>query len=163
MSRGGPRPGAGRKPGSKSPVTLEREAALKAFRDMVIEQVNPLFIAQLQLAKGCTYVYRVTVGARGGRTDPVLVTDQDELFEAIQSIDSNAGYGEVVEDEGGEDGESLTHRYYFLTTKAPDNKALDSLLDRALGKAVGLIELPPDADAGTVVGFIFKRNENSNA
>jgi len=33
------------------------------------------------LAKGCTFVYRVTQGARGGRSDPVLVTDEDELFE----------------------------------------------------------------------------------
>jgi hypothetical protein len=163
MSQGGARPGAGRKPGSKSPTTLEREAALKSFRDMVIEQTKPLFIAQLQLAKGCTFVYRVTIGARGGRSDPVLVTDQDELFDAIQSIDSNAGYGDIAEDIGGENDEQITHRYYFLTTKAPDNKALDSLLDRALGKAVGLIELPPDADTGSVVEFIFKRNENSNA
>jgi len=130
---------------------------------MVIGQVEPLFAAQLQLAKGCTYVYRVTIGARGGRSDPELVTNQDELYEAIQSIDRAGGYGEIVEDEGGEDGEQLTHRYYFLTTKAPDNKALDSLLDRALGKAVGLIELPPDANDGLVIGFTFKRNEGGDA
>jgi hypothetical protein len=32
------------------------------------------------------------------------------------------------------------------------------LLDRALGKAVGLIELPPDADEGMVVGFDTARS-----
>lgn len=130
---------------------------------MVIEQVRPLFMSQLQLAKGCTYVYRVTIGERGGRSDPELVTDQDELYEAIQSIDRGAGYGEVAEDSGGDDRERITYRYYFLTTKSPDNKAIDSLLDRALGKAVGLIELPPDAEEGMVVGFTFRRNEPSPA
>ena len=157
------RPGAGRKPGSKSPATLEREAALKAFREMVLGQVLPLFQSQLLLAKGLTYVYRVTIGERGGRSEPELVTNQDELHEAIQSISSGAGFGEIVEDVGGEDGEALTHRYYFITTKAPDNKAIDSMLDRALGKSVGLIELPPDSESGTVVGFIFKRNDSLTA
>ena len=130
---------------------------------MVIEQIRPLYQSQLILAKGVTHVYRVTIGERGGRSEPELVTDQDELHEAVQSISSGAGYGEIAEDVGGEDGQRITHRYYFLTTKAPDNKALDSLLDRALGKSVALFELPPDSDVGSVVGFIFKRNETSNA
>jgi hypothetical protein len=160
---GGARPGAGRPKGSKSPATLEREAALKTFRDTVIEQVQPFFLAQAQLAKGLVYCFRIDIGPQGGRSDPVLVTDVDELHEAIAAIDAGGGRGDIYEDHGGEDGEAITRRYYFLTTKAPDNKALDSLLDRALGKAVGLIELPPDADGGSVVGSIFKRNESNTA
>jgi hypothetical protein len=68
--------------------------------------------------------------------------------------------GEIVEDEGGEDGEFLFHRYYFLTTKAPDNKALDSFLDRA-GQGGRSHELPPDSDEGKIIGFTFKRNESN--
>jgi hypothetical protein len=64
------------------------------------------------------------------------VTDQDELHEAIQAIVAGGGYGDVAEDDGGEDGEAITRRYYFLLTKAPDNKAIDSLLDRVFGKSV---------------------------
>jgi hypothetical protein len=37
--------------------------ALRAFRDMVIEQIRPLYQSQLMLAKGITHVYRITIGA----------------------------------------------------------------------------------------------------
>jgi hypothetical protein len=56
-------------------------------------------------------VYRVTVGSRGGRSDPELVTNPDELHEAIDAIHSGSGYGEVLEDAGGEEGEVITRRY----------------------------------------------------
>jgi hypothetical protein len=81
--------------------------ALRAFRDMVIEQIRPLYQSQLILAKGVTHVYRVTIGERGGRSDPELVTDQDELHEAVQAIEAGAGYGDVAEDVGGEDASEL--------------------------------------------------------
>lgn len=42
----------------------------------------------------------------------------------------------LLEGEGGEVAEAITHRYYFVSTKSPDNKAIDGLLDRALGKSV---------------------------
>lgn len=51
------------------------------------------------------------------------MTNPDELHEAIQAIHANGGYGDVAEDEGGEDGEIITHRYYFVSTKSPDNNA----------------------------------------
>ncbi len=130
---------------------------------MAIEQVKPFFNAQALLAKGVTYCFRIDIGARGGRSDPVLVTDVDEMHEAIAAIDEGGGRGEIYEDSGGPDEELITRRYYFLSTKAPDNKALDSILDRSLGKAVGLVELPPDSDTGAVVAFIFKRNETNSA
>jgi hypothetical protein len=57
---------------------------------------------------------------------------------------SNAGYGNFPEDAADE--EQITHSCYFPTTKAPDNKALDSLPNRALGKAVSPAELSSDAD-----------------
>src|SRR5690606_16191973 len=79
--------------------------------------VEDLVAGQLNLAKGVTHVFRRTTGERGGRSDPELVTDMDELHEAIQSIHAGGGYGEIVDDASGEDGERLTHRYYFLTTK----------------------------------------------
>jgi hypothetical protein len=83
---------------------------------LVLQNLRPLFAAQLSLAKGLSYVYRVTTGARGGRSDPELVTNPDELHEAIQAIHAGGGYGAVAEDEGGENAEKITHRYYFLTT-----------------------------------------------
>jgi hypothetical protein len=129
----------GRPPGRKNNKTLALEAEHEAFQQLVLQNLRPLFDAQLSLAKGISQVYRVTTGPRGGRSDPELVTSQDELHEAIQAIHAGGGYGDIAEDEGGEEGEeggTITHRYYFLTTKAPDGRAIDSLLDRVFGKSV---------------------------
>lgn len=108
----------------------------KQLQQFVLQNVRPLFQAQLSLAKGISHIYRVSIGPKGGRSEPELVTDQDELHEAIQAIDVGGGYGDVAQDDGGENEEAITHRYYFLSTKAPDNKAIDSLIDRAFGKSV---------------------------
>lgn len=108
----------------------------KQLQQMVLANILPLFQAQLSLAKGISHVYRVTTGSRGGQGEPELVTNPDELHEAIQAIQAGGGYGDVAEDDGGESGEAISHRYYFVTTKSPDNKAIDSLLDRAFGKSV---------------------------
>lgn len=149
-NHGGKRSGAGRKAGSKNKKTLGLIKEHEAFQQMVLENITPLFDAQLSLAKGISHVYRVSYGPRGGRSDPELVTNQDELHEAVQAIDAGGGYGDVVEDEGGENGEAITHRYYFLTTKAPDNKAIDSLVDRAFGKSVQRIA---GHDGGPLISF----------
>jgi hypothetical protein len=135
-NHGGSRSGAGRKPGSQNEKTLIIAKEHEALQQFILQNVQPLFLAQLALAKGISHVYRVSTGPRGGRTDPELVTKPDELHEAIQAIHAGGGYGDVEEDEGGADGEAITHRYYFVTTKSPDNKAIDSLLDRAFGKSV---------------------------
>lgn len=126
----------GRPLGRKNDKTLLIEAEHEAFQQLVLQNLRPLFDAQLSLAKGVSHVYRVSIGPRGGRSDPELVTDQDELHEAIQAIHSGGGYGDVAEDTGGEEGEAITHRYYFLTTKPPDGRSIDSLIDRIFGKSV---------------------------
>jgi hypothetical protein len=126
---GGARKGAGRAAGSKNKATIEETIVKQELRQRVLANVGALIDAQLTLAKGISHVFKVTIGERGGRGEPELVTDQDELHEAIDLITAGNAYGEIKEDDG-----SLT-RFYFLTTKAPDNKALDSLLDRVFGKA----------------------------
>jgi hypothetical protein len=86
----------------------------------------------------------VLIGARGGRNDPVLVTDRGEPFDAMQSIEQQCWLWQLSRDAADE--EQITHSCYLPTTKAPDNKALDSLPNRALGKAVSPAELSSDAD-----------------
>jgi len=78
MARGGKRPGAGRPVGSKEKHTLEREARMERVRQRVFEATDNLIDSQMLLAKGMTYVCRVTIGARGGRSDPELVTNEDD-------------------------------------------------------------------------------------
>jgi hypothetical protein len=126
----------GRPAGRKNDKTQMLEEEHKAFQQIVLEQLRPLVQSQLSIAKGTAHVYRIDIGPRGGRSDPALVTDPDELFDAIRAIDAGAGHGDIAEEGGGEDGTDITHRYYFITTKTPDGKAIDSLIDRVFGKSV---------------------------
>lgn len=119
MSNGGARPGAGRKKGGKNAETIEREAALTAFRRRVIKHADELFDSQMQLARGCSILYRID--EVGKRKEHVIVTSAEEIKRFL-------------------DGETGAD-YYYITTEKPDNKAVDSLLDRALGKPTQSIEM----------------------
>ncbi len=132
---GGKRPGAGRKKGSKSPQTLEREEVLRQFRQRAMRSADLLFDAQMTLARGQTFLYRIdkewikTGVSKNGEEKgwwkskkPVLVTDKDEIQEYLTNKDEG--------DNENEEGSS----YYFLTAKEPNNQAIDSILDRSLGK-----------------------------
>jgi hypothetical protein len=124
----------GRPPGRKNDKTLLLEAEHEAFQQLVLQNLRPIFAAQLSIAKGVSYVYRVRIGSRGGQADPEMVTDPDEILQAIQLIAVGGAEGDVEEEN--EDGEMITTRYYHITTKAPDGRAGDSLIDRAFGKSV---------------------------
>lgn len=122
----------GRPKGAKSTSTLEKEAVLKEFRQKILKSAEVLFNAQLQIATGQTYLYKIEkeeiIGPKGGKSyrnkKPELVTAPWEIEAYLQGVA-----------EGNVDDESDPNAaYYFLTTKAPDNKAIDSLLDRGLGK-----------------------------
>jgi hypothetical protein len=126
MAKGGVRPGAGRPKGSLDKKTIEKKEAEKLFTERVIKNVDKLFNAQISLAEGCSYLYRVDqVGeSKKQREEHVLVTDPEEIKRYL---------------DGETDGE-----YYYITTKTPDNKAIDSLMDRAFGKAVTKVAGPGD-------------------
>jgi len=123
-----------------------------------MKAADVLFAAQLTLARGQTFLYKIEKYYEGRgdnrvlrRKEPKLVTEQWEIEAYLQGVI-----------EGGElDDPEAT--YYFITTRSPDNRAIDSLLDRALGKSVQVLELPPDAESAAVGAFIFLRNENDKA
>ena len=123
----------GRPKGAKSPTTLEKEAILKAFRERAMRHADILFDAQITLAKGQTFLYKIEkekiTGPRGGVSyrpkRPQLVTNQLEIEQ----------YLEGLIDEGDiEDDQDRESTYYFITAKEPNNQAIDSLLDRTFDK-----------------------------
>jgi hypothetical protein len=107
----------GRPKGSLNQATIEKKEAEKQFIDRVVKSVDRLFNAQISIAEGCSYLYRIEQIGEGNkkREEHVLVTDPDEIKKYL-------------------DGET-EDSYYYITTKTPDNKAIDSLMDRAFGKA----------------------------
>ena len=116
------------------------------------KNVGILQDAQFTLAKGLTYLYKIEkkkiVGPRGGVSyqaqKPVLVTDPEEMRAYIE--------GTIVEGDAGDENDPGA-TYYFLTAKDPDNKAIDSMLDRSFGKAVNTIAGP---DGGPLEVTVIK-------
>lgn len=130
---GGARPGSGRKPGSKNPATLEKERVLADYRQKILRGSSKLYQAQMALATGLTFLYVIrteTVGKKTIRHKPELVEDP-ETIEAYLA-------GELDNDDD---------EYYFMSTKEPNNSAIDSLTNRVFGKPVQPIagddEAPP--------------------
>jgi hypothetical protein len=56
MPRGGARPGAGAKKGSKTAATISKEAAREALRQIVLREMDALVSAQIAQAKGLRYL-----------------------------------------------------------------------------------------------------------
>lgn len=121
---GGKRPNSGRSKGSKNKNTIEQKKAEEALKQRILTSIDRLFNAQIALAEGVNYLYRIdeTEDSKGKKTrEHVLVTDPEEIKEVLDD----------TEGAGGVSGEN----YYYITTKAPENKAIDSMLDRVFGKA----------------------------
>lgn len=127
---GGKRDGSGMKKGQKTKKTLEKEAALEAFRARTRKHIDKLYNSQFNLATGVTYVYEIVETGEGKnkRRENVLVTSFDRIKEVL--------------DEIGEDGSGNVDKgYYFITTVKPDNKAIDSMMDRTFGKSQQNVDL----------------------
>ncbi len=63
------------------------------------------------------------------------------------------------------DGDADRDAYYYITTKLPDNKAIDSLLDRTFGKAEGKLDVTSKGEtiAPQIVSEIAPRNAEAQA
>lgn len=138
----------GRPKGAKSESTLLKEAVLTEFRQKVLKSADVLFNSQLHIATGQTYLYKIEkelqIGPKGGKkyikSKPKIVTEQWEIEAYLSGL---------IEDGDIEDEEDPNATYYFLTAKDPDNKAIDSMLDRVFGKSTQSI-VTEDADGKKV-------------
>lgn len=122
--RGGYRPGSGTKPGAKLKRTIERDDALKIYRERVVKHADELFNAQLANAKGNTYIYEVVeieIGGGKTRKKHELVTDPQKILQVLDQNQGNSG-----EVEGG---------YFIVTIEKPDNVAIKDMMDRTYGTA----------------------------
>lgn len=133
---GGKRPGAGRKPGSRTKAKLEKMKVIEAFNQRVMAKADALFNAQLTLAVGSMKVFRIDEieGDNGKkRRQHVHVTDADEIKALLDEHDGAPGVVDGV--------------YYYFQDVLPDNRAIEAMLNRALGKAVDKIEIVKPTEA----------------
>jgi hypothetical protein len=135
----------GPKPGSKRLTTIRKEAVAQEIRERVMKNADALFNAQLSKAVGSVRIFRVDEVEEKGKIsrEHVLVTDPDEMK---MVLDGNEGMSGTV-------GES----YYFVTEVPPDNKAIDSMLDRTFGKAAQSINVTNEPNERVVAERVFKR------
>lgn len=120
----------GRPRGSMTRTAKERKEALEAYKNRVAGNMDMLLDGQLTAARGMSFLYRidtVMVGKRKERKPAVLVEDPNEIKDYL---------------DGEYDGEEDT--YYFITTKAPDQRAIDSMQDRTYGRSAQSIDLKDD-------------------
>lgn len=109
-------------------------AVQEAFNQRVLEHADELFNAQLKLAVGSQRVFRIDE-VRDGRTvkrEHVLVTSPKEIKDLLDSRD-------------GDDGE-FNGKYYYFQDVPPDNRALESLLNRTLGKAKESVDVTSNGE-----------------
>lgn len=118
----------GKQKGYKAPHTLEAQEVKKKFVERVHNHADDLFNAQLSTALGSTYVYRIERTKVDNKTkeEHILVTDPEEIKMFLDEHEGSSG--------------SIDGEYYYITTKAPDNVAINSLLNRAMGTPTQTIE-----------------------
>jgi hypothetical protein len=93
---------------------MERAAVKQAFEERAAKNAARLFNSQMALAEGLQILFRVDKDSKGNDLPAVQVTDAEEIKSYI-------------------DGTTEGSEYYFISTKTPDNRAIDSMLDRAFG------------------------------
>lgn len=119
MSRNGKNNKGGRPFGSKTKATLEKEIVQKNLAQRYMRTADKLANAQIGLATGSTYIYKL----KKGSNKPELVTSQTEIEHYLE---------QRIENDTEEFKDGTT--YYFITAKDPENSAIESIWNRSVGK-----------------------------
>lgn len=109
MARGGKRPGAGRKKGSKAPKTADKEAMREFVRQRVAATLGPLIDAQLANATGLKY----------------LITRDKKTGKFIRVTEAMARLKQAM---------ATTEETVEVWEKDPSVQAFTDLLNRAMDK-----------------------------
>lgn len=140
---GGARPGAGFPKGAKKKKTLEAMKIREYFNQRVMKHVDDLFNAQYQLATG-EQVLMVKIKERNSEGKVIR-----SYFEQVTDKETIKQYLDYEFANEGDDPNDEEH-FYYLSTKPANNQALDSLMNRALGKVPERLEIE---------GRFFQSNE----
>ncbi len=146
---GGKRPGAGRKKGTKSKKTIEQQIVLDALRERIMKNSQRILDSQMSLAQGQQFLYRIETYKNGSKSKPELITDENTIQ---KYLDGEFGDGESIDDD---------KEYYFITTKEPNNQAIDSMYNRVFGKPIDSLEVSGKNGADLSIKVInYARNNN---
>jgi len=145
---GGKRKNAGRKLGKQNKATKEKLATLKEFKERVRKNANRLFNSQMSLAEGCSFLFCIKTIKKGNTSKRITKKVSDP---------------KIIKAYLDDELDNKKDEYYFISTEKPDNRAIDSMLDRAFGRATQSMELGnKDGEAFTTKVIILpERNEKT--
>ena len=148
-THGGKRDGAGRPDGVPNKATIEQKIIEEEFKQRVLKSMDVLINSQMNLAQGCQMLFKIHTDENNKGTKikskPELITCQSEIEKYL------AG-----------DYDSNSDDYYFITTSQPDNRALDSLIDRVFGKSVSKTEITGANGKDLIVNIMNYANNAAN-
>jgi len=133
----------GRPKGYKTPRIIERNLVKRHFEQRVLRATDGLIDAQLSLAQGQQFLFKIEkeeiIGPKGGVSykakKPELVTKPAEIQAYLEG---------VIEHGDIDDQSDSAATYYYITTKEPSNQAIDSLHNRVHGKPTESLQLGGD-------------------
>lgn len=132
---------------------------MEAWRQRAFRFMDRLQDSQMTLATGQTFLYKVekewVQRGKGGywsRKKPVIVEDPEEIRDFIER--EGDGSNPKEDDDGGD-------IFYYMTVKEPSNQAIDSIIDRAGGKAIATTQIQ-GADGGPLQVQVVKYDPDTN-
>ena len=115
--------------------TISKKKTLTAISVQIEKKAKELVRAGLSVALGTTFIYKIDPTTKKS----VVLTDRHEIARALDAMRFNESESVM-----------LDNQYIYITTKEPDHKAIEMLLNRAFGKAKETI------DVNTEVKFSLK-------
>jgi hypothetical protein len=107
----------------------------KQVKKLQLAQAETVARAMVLPAVGLTFIYKKTQykneKGKALRQETVRVEDPNEILTALNAINDNGG---VVDNDESE------HVYYYITTKEPDYRAGEAILNRAIGKVAEKVD-----------------------
>ena len=146
MLRGGFRPGSGRKLGKKSLKTLKKDRIKEAVNQRIFKIAENLIEAQTILALGHISIYEKIKNKDKSRKDKFILIEDEELVKEILS--KTGGMGGIIE-----------NKFYVIALTKPDNQAINSLLDRAFGRAQQSLEA--EIDTNLTINLLKYNGDNN--
>lgn len=134
--------------GKVSAKKLEERRVNAEVKRQIMLRAPEIVRAQMLPALGQNFVYRIDEEENEkGKVisrKHVLVTDPQEIAEALDAMEAG--------------GEHPDDKYYYVTTKEPDWRAGDALLDRSIGKPTETLQLEAGASF-SLIGLARERKK----
>ena len=146
----------GKKKGKKNQKTIEKQIVEDEFKNRILSEIEGLLTAQLNIAKGTSYLYKIVThkGIKGGegRKEHILVTDPYEIKDFLDELEGESGVNPNTDNDD----------YYYISTKQPDNKALDSLINRVFGKVKESLDITSKDEQIKGINYIIPKDNGDN-